>query len=202
LEALKLSDPNRFTVLSFAENRGKAEAVRQGILTALTKNPHYVGFWDADLATPLDAIPSFIEVAETFPNFHIIFGSRVKLLGRQIDRQPLRHYLGRVFATMVSLALGIGIYDSQCGAKLFRTLPEIMDLFHMPFGSRWIFDVEIIARMIQARRRKGLLPAENHIYELPLMVWQDVRGSKVKGCDFVRAAFELAQIYKSYLLTA
>ena len=114
-------------------------------------------------------------------------GSRVKLLGRKIDRRRSRHYLGRIFATAVSTVLGLDVYDTQCGAKLFRVTPFIRALFEHPFLSRWIFDVEIIARLIQAKRGKNLPQADRVIYEFPLMEWRDVQGSKLGYGDFVRA---------------
>ena len=199
LESLKNSEASRFAILDLAENMGKAEAVRQGLLAAIKSQPDYVGFWDADLATPLEAIPSFLDLAESRPDIEIVIGSRVKLLGRRIDRRCTRHYLGRVFATAVSLTLGLDVYDSQCGAKLFRVSPSINALFLEPFYSRWIFDVEIIARLIQARRGKELPQAERVVYELPLMDWRDIPGSKLRYSDFARATWELTQIYNHYL---
>ena len=53
LQSLQAADPNKFSVLSLPQNQGKAEAVRRGVLTAIESQPDYVGFWDADLATPL-----------------------------------------------------------------------------------------------------------------------------------------------------
>jgi dolichyl-phosphate beta-glucosyltransferase len=198
LESLKASDPTRFSVLNLQPNRGKAEAVRQGILAAADSHPNYVGFWDADLATPLDTIPQFMDLAENRPELQIVIGSRVKLLGRKIERRRIRHYIGRVFATVVSTILGLEVYDTQCGAKLFRTSPEMYCLFEQPFSSRWIFDVEILARLIQARRGKQLPPPEQVIYEFPLLEWRDVPGSKLSYGDFLCAAWELARIYKLY----
>ena len=198
LESLKRSAPTKFAVLNLQQNRGKAEAVRQGFSLAIDSHPDYVGFWDADLATPLDAIPEFLAVAESRPDLEIIIGSRVKLLGRRIERRRSRHYLGRVFATAVSTAVGLDVYDTQCGAKLFRASSAINALFQQPFHSRWIFDVEIIARLIQARRGKELPQAEQVIYEYPLLEWKDIPGSKLTYRDFLRAAWELFRIHGYY----
>jgi dolichyl-phosphate beta-glucosyltransferase len=198
LESLKTSDQSKFTVLNFQQNQGKAEAVRQGLLAAIDSHPDYVGFWDADLATPLAAIPEFLDVAESRPELEMIIGSRVKLLGRKIERRPTRHYLGRIFATVVSMVLGLEVYDTQCGAKLFRASPSTNALLQEPFYSRWIFDVEIIARLIQVRRSKNLPQAAQVIYEFPLKEWRDVPGSKLAYSDFVRAAWELSRIHHHY----
>lgn len=198
VESLRSADPARFAVLDLQPNRGKAEAVRQGLLAAIKSQPNYVGFWDADLATPLKAISEFLDLAESRPELEIIMGARVKLLGRKIERRAARHYIGRVFATAVSLILGLPVYDTQCGAKLFRVSPSIDALFQDPFLSRWIFDVEILARLVQDRRGKQLPPIESVVYEFPLLEWRDVPGSKLTYGDFFCAAFELARIYGRY----
>jgi dolichyl-phosphate beta-glucosyltransferase len=202
LEDLRSSDPSKFAVLQLQQNSGKAEAVRQGILAAADLQPDYTGFWDADLATPLGTIPQFIDLGEGRQELQIIMGSRVKLLGRRIDRRPARHYIGRVFATLVSMILGLEVYDTQCGAKLFRASASTYDLFREPFSSRWIFDVEILARLIQARCGKSIPQPKDIIYEVPLAEWRDIPGSKLSCGDFVRAAWELARIYERYLSAA
>ncbi len=197
LKTLQESDPETFDIHTLAKNAGKAEAVRQGLLKSLASGPDYVGFWDADLATPLDAISEFCDLLDSRPNIEMVFGARVQLLGRAIRRNMLRHYLGRLFATVASFLLGVSVYDTQCGAKLFRVTPRLNALFREPFITRWIFDVEIIARLIQADAAHS--PAQDVIYETPLSEWRDVKGSKITPGDFFRAAFEMIAIYRRYL---
>ncbi|MBN1653986.1 MAG: glycosyltransferase [Deltaproteobacteria bacterium] len=199
LRALQEKDPFRFLLVDQQPNQGKAAAVRSGMLEAFREKPHYAGYWDADLATPLDEIPRFVELLEERAECEVVFGSRVKLLGRSIRRNPVRHYLGRVFATVVSASLKLPIYDTQCGAKMFRVSPEIERLFGEPFCAGWIFDVEIIARLIQARRGTDLAQPDRAIYEYPLNQWHDIVGSKVRASDFLRAIFEIGLIYRRYL---
>lgn len=185
--------PTRVQVLDLQPNRGKSEAVRQGVLAALAqRDTGYVGFWDADWATPLAALDQFIFQLERDPSVQFVMGSRVRLLGRRIHRKPLRHYVGRIAATMASLVLGLAVYDTQCGAKLLRVNAGTERLFSGAFGSRWVFDVELIARYLIAN------PSGEGIYELPLDEWRDVGDSKVRGVDVVRAFWDLLHIYRSY----
>lgn len=195
LQSMASADPSRFSVLNLDRNGGKAEAVRQGMMAAFARNPDLVGFWDADLATPLDQIGEFLKVFEARPEIEMVFAARVRLLGRSISRDPRRHYVGRVGATLISSSLGLAVYDTQCGAKVFRVSDSMRDVFSTPFLSRWIFDVEIIARFAQQRTRDV---AAGAIYELPIMVWHDVKGSKVKSTDFLRALKDLWKIHRAY----
>lgn len=195
LEALAASDPNRFRVLRLEKNSGKAEAVRRGMLEELSRSSSYVGFWDADLATPLSELPRFIEILDRRSDIDLVIGARVRLLGREISRRAGRHYFGRAGATLISSSLGLAVYDTQCGAKLFRSNDVMREIFAQPFLSRWIFDVEIIARLVQ---RIGRDAAARRIYELPLMVWHDVQGSKIKSRDYVRGLRDLWKIHRAY----
>ena len=193
LQTLAQKHPSRVRALDIQPNQGKAEAVRRGMLLAMEGGEfEFAGFWDADLATPLTAIPVFIDVLQRLARVDVVFGTRVALLGRQIERKPSRHYLGRVFATAASIVLSLPVYDTQCGAKLFRVSELNRGLFETRFLSRWIFDIELVARY--CRERAGQVG----IYELPLDQWRDVGESKVRPIDFVRAAGEMLIIYRTY----
>ncbi len=197
LEELRECDPRLVEVLSLERNCGKAEAVRRGVLQACGGGAKYVGYWDADLATPLEVIADFRAKLAGSPQLRAILGSRVPMLGRNIQRRTGRHLLGRGFATTVSWTLGLPVYDTQCGAKLFRADPATQRLFAEPFRTNWIFDVELLARMLTGPgRRREVAEA---LYEMPLDTWQDVPGSKVRPRDFWKACGELLVIYNTYL---
>lgn len=199
LERLSSGAPHSFEVLDLPRNRGKAFAVREGMLRAFASNATFAGYWDADLATPLREIPRFIEALETSPERQICMGARVQLLGRVIERRATRHYMGRVFATAASLTLQLPVYDTQCGAKLFRVTPVTRALFAAPFITSWCFDVELIARLVRDGRSAAGPTAAELIYELPLEEWRDVAGSKVRPADFMRAFVEIIRIRRSYM---
>jgi dolichyl-phosphate beta-glucosyltransferase len=199
LEQLAYSHPTQFSVLNLVENSGKAEAVRRGMIEAMADEPEFVGYWDADLATPLEAIPEFVAVLRRCPKISLVMGVRLPLLGHDIRRRPLRRWLGRMFSRVTALVVGLRTQDTQCGAKLFRATPEVQTMFSQPFGSRWIFDVELLARLICLRRETIEFPAAASIFELPLDAWEDVKGSKLKRGDFVKAIAELASIWWRYL---
>ena len=43
-------------------NKGKAESVRLGVIESYKMNPDYVGFLDADLATPIEEIDNLLKI--------------------------------------------------------------------------------------------------------------------------------------------
>src|SRR5262245_41441128 len=198
LRELERALPGRVGVLELARNSGKAEAVRQGMQAALKAGAGAAGYWDADLATPLDEIPRFQAVLGGRPQVDLVMGARVQLLGRTVRRSAVRHYLGRVFATAVSQVLRLPVYDTQCGAKLLRNRPELRALFDEPFCVNWTFDVELIARLVRARRAADPLAAATALYELPLDRWEDVAGSKARPGDFAVGFVELVRIWRRY----
>ncbi len=189
----KLTHQN-VAIINLPENVGKANAVRAGMLSFAKdekfKQVQWMGFLDADLATPIEEIKEFHRYRETF---HIeaksIWGSRIYKLGSHIERKARRHYVGRIFATAAHLICGIETYDSQCGAKIFH-VSLVEKAFKEPFLSRWLFDIEIYLRLKNEK-----------IVEYPLKYWKDVDGSKVSlfGMLFktIPELWRIRQKYKS-----
>jgi glycosyltransferase involved in cell wall biosynthesis len=178
--------------LRLGKNLGKAEAVRAGMLAAARASAaDWIGFWDADLATPLSEVPEFLRFAQAQPErVDAVFGSRIARLGARIDRSALRHLSGRALATVAALALDLKSYDSQCGAKLFRR-EVVPRAFAEPFVSRWLFDMEILLRLSAA-----------NVVEYPVRQWTDVKGSKLRlSTELWRTARDIWRIRRRYRAT-
>ena len=199
LNAINAEFSTQTKVLDLTKNGGKAEAVRQGMKNALTdeRNFKWFGYFDADLATPLPASLDLYEVAVQ-KNYELVLGSRVLLMGHNIQRDNFRHYFGRIFATFASILLKLPIYDTQCGAKLIQR-NTVEKVFNEPFISPWLFDVEMIARMIQVFGRDFVV---KNTTEFPLKEWIEMHDSKIKPSHWLKTPFEFLKIrakYKKYL---
>lgn len=195
LQTLCTQLPKQLYCVPLPKNQGKAEAVRQGMLYAFQFDASFIGYWDADLSTPLNEIHRLLQAFDN-DEIEMAMGARTQLLGRQIKRNPYRHYLGRVFATGASLVLRLPVYDTQCGAKLLRNTEPVRMLFEKPFATKWIFDVEILARMILQYAPNGQTHVLKTIVEVPLLTWVDVPGTNVKLKDFFVATKDLLHIAK------
>ena len=197
LQSLADTLPQQFFVFDMPVTSGKAEAVRAGMLHAYNHfDVDYLGFWDADMSTPLTELNWFTAFSGGTLQHQIIMGSRISRMGSNIDRKIMRHYLGRVFATFTSIILKLKVYDTQCGAKLL--IKEIIpELFTGSFKSKWFFDVELLARYIKLY---GHDKTYEQVLEVPLKRWIEVKGSKLKATDFLKVPFELLKIKRHYKL--
>jgi glycosyltransferase involved in cell wall biosynthesis len=192
LERLAAARPGRVSVLPLSPNGGKAEAVRRGLRAALEGPAEVVGYLDADLSTPPAEAMRLLDVLDERRAAAAI-GARVALLGTDIHRKAARHYLGRLFASLASLTLAARVYDTQCGAKVFRRSPALAAALEAPFLSRWAFDVELLGRLLVGAPGTPGLDA-NDIVEVPLRTWRDVPGSKLKPAAMAGALKDLALI--------
>ena len=181
--------PGRVHVLSLPANRGKAEAVRRGLVAALTLGAPQVGYWDADLATPLNAIGDFRRVLARLPDTQVVFGARRQLLGHRIRRTPMRRAVSFICATLARQAIRLPVGDTQCGAKLMRNGPALRAAVAQPFTAGWLFDVELFARLSLALPNRHLA-----FYEQPLMEWTEVAGSKVSAGAILRSGVNMVRL--------
>ena len=152
-----------------------------------------MGYYDADLATPPEELLRLLALLENRTDLEFVLAARVGLLGRRIERRMLRHYLGRVFASIASAILRIPVYDTQCGAKAFRVSPAVREAISSPFRSSWVFDVELIGRLLRGTRTVEPVPL-SAFEEMPLRAWRDVSGSRLRLVDMARALVDLLMV--------
>lgn len=173
--------------IHLSRNVGKAEAVRAGVRRLLQEDGEgLIGFWDADLATPLDDVERFVAVFERDPTAEMVIGSRWPHLGASVERSTLRDFMGQVMKFLIRRVLRAPVYDTQCGAKVF-TRALARDVFERRFLSPWLFDVEMFRRLGKRRILKG-------VKELPLECWRDIAGSKMTLGGAMRSLLDLVRI--------
>lgn len=191
LTSLSATAEGRCRTVALQTNHGKAEAVRRGVLELCSvPELEYIGFWDADMSTPLSELRLFLQAFREYPECRFAAGSRIRRLGATIHRKFWRHFLGRIAATLISSWLRLPVYDTQCGAKLFE--PSLAKtLFEKPFISRWLFDVELFQRCVDCVGQEN---ASAVIIEVPLTFWAERAGSKISLSTYVSASLDFVRI--------
>lgn len=193
----KFAECHPCTVIDLRSNVGKANAVRIGLQAALDSAAGGVGFMDGDGAFAVGDIELMVEefraralnpCDELTPVVDAVWSSRVALAGRDIRRRSSRHYLGRVIATMISPGIPNVPYDTQSGFKLFRPSQTLGECLDEPFRTRWFMDVELLQRWWQITGRPM------NVWEVPLMSWKDVPGSKVTMRNAAIVGTEITRI--------
>ena len=157
---------SRVTYQKLAVNSGKGAAVYTGWDS--DHSSEWLGLLDADGSIPPSEVLRLLRSLDESRVPDALFGSRCKILGHTVERSWIRHVCGRLFATVVCLATGIPVYDSQCGFKLVRrrcyeaVRPSLRE-------KRFAFDVELLVNL----RKSGA-----QIVEVPID-WSDIPGTKV-----------------------
>ena len=152
-----------FRLVSYPANKGKAYAVREGVLASAGE---FILFTDADLSTPIQEIDQFLHILER-GEADVVIGSR-NLPTSQVQRPRQREVMSKAFNLLVRALLLPGIMDTQCGFKCFRRATALAVFENVP-TSGLAFDVEILC----IARRLGY-----RIAEMPVR-WDYSSGSKV-----------------------
>lgn len=152
-------------IVSYKPNVGKGYAVRQGVFAA---DGEFIAFSDADLSAPIEELAKLFNAVRK--GYDIAIGSRA-VKGASIPiHQPFYRELGGKGLNLIIQALAVpGIYDTQCGFKLFRG-DVAREIFSRCFVNKWGFDVEVL----YLARRLGYSIAEIGVK------WSHAEGSKIK----------------------
>jgi dolichyl-phosphate beta-glucosyltransferase len=177
-------------VINNKVNVGKAEGIRLAMLEVVKiEEIDFIGFFDCDFATPFSEYLRLNQLIKE-KSLQLIFGSRIKLYGKHIERNGIRHYLSRIFITVSNTLFSLEIYDTQCGCKIFQR-DIIQTCFSHKFLSKWLFDIEIFIRLLHNNKSASIM--EEGLYE-----WKEIGGSKIKMTDFLKFPFQLINLFYRY----
>jgi len=175
-----LAIPN-LKLLPHAPNRGKGYSVKQGALAAAGD---YVLFTDADLSAPIEEMLKLLAAALD-DNLDVVVGSRA--LNRSfigVHQPKMRELGGMLFNVVVRWMLGLKIYDTQCGFKLFKRSSTVA-VFQKQTIDGFGFDPELLF----LASRQGLRIRETAVR------WNHAEGSKVRlARDAVRMFADVVRI--------
>jgi len=156
----------RVRVEALPHNRGKGRALAVGVAAAQGEE---VLVTDADLSTPIEELEKLQAALDAGAGVAIasraIRGSRVEL------SQPIyRVLMGKIFNLIVQVVLLPGLWDTQCGFKLFRAQVG-KDAFAALSTDGFGYDPEVLYRA----KKKGV-----KIAEVPV-VWRNSAPTKVSA---------------------
>jgi dolichyl-phosphate beta-glucosyltransferase len=140
-------------VVALPANRGKGRALASGVAVSTGR---FVLISDADLSTPIEELPKL--EAALADGAEVAIASRAKKGARiEISQPPHRVLMGKIFNLIVQALLLPGIWDTQCGFKLFKG-----DLGRHLFGQLktdgFGYDVEVLYRARRARHPIAEVP--------------------------------------------
>ena len=171
------------SLIEYKNNHGKAECIRRSIKSILSKDNsiNVIGYIDCDGAITIEDMNSLITEIQLHwedqnnlnSSYDSIIASRASLAGRNIERNLSRHYIARIISTFLCRGWNGAPYDTQCGFKLFRVQDALNYAVAFPFKTRWFIDIELFSRISLYKLRLA------SIWEVPLMRWRDIQGSKL-----------------------
>jgi glycosyltransferase involved in cell wall biosynthesis len=168
-------------IISGCSRRGKGSAVTRGVLSSVAR---WIGFCDADLATPASALDDAVSyLKEGWP---VVVGSR-RCKGAVLHvEQPLLRQAGAKAFHFATRELAGGVLDTQCGFKFFQRTAAHQIFAHTAI-SGFAFDVEVLAHA-----RALNLPVK----EFPVE-WTDRPGSTFRPMrDGLEVALDLWALRK------
>lgn len=186
---LQIQQSSTAKIIFSKKNHGKAEAIRKGLIAAIDDQHKIVGYLDADLSTELNEFLRLKNVLDE-KQLDIVLGSRIKKIDTVIERSFFRHIIGRVIATIIDQKFKLGVYDTQCGAKIFRSA-IVRETLVKSFYTKWFFDVELLLRI---KKQNNIFAAK----EIPLSKWQNVQNSKLSILSFPSVLKDLFMLFYKY----
>ena len=94
---------------------------------------------------------------------------------------------------MLSMIYDLKVYDTQCGAKFFKS-DVGAKIFNEQFESNWLFDLELLLRA----RNLSSSSSQSVILEEPIRMWNHKNDSSISFKDYFKIIKEIVRIYVKY----
>lgn len=144
----KLASTTGVCLIQHERNLGKGAALQSGLAAAIEFGMDWAITIDADLQHPPESISDFLRKASS-TNFDLIIGRR----NFSSEVMPLdRRFSNTASSALLSLLLGIRLYDAQCGFRMIRLSSLKGMQFHSP---GYEFEAELLIKLIKRRARIG-----------------------------------------------
>ena len=147
VDSKREGSPCLLPLLELPKNLGKGGAVYAG-WEAAPSEAEVLAFVDADGSCSAKEVLRLSQIVRRVPE-RAVFASRLKILGRKVERKLLRHLMGRVYATFTSIFLDVPVYDSQCGLK-FVPAKAFQEVAGDLKSSGFSFDAELMITLLDA----------------------------------------------------
>lgn len=142
-EAMEMAEeqPERVQVVALGENHGKGFAIRAGFLHS---RGDAVGFIDADLEYPVQALPIMANIIFNAPSVCAIASRVID------DRRRLERWTSQMAHRVAAAVLQLPIRDTQAGIKMFPG--SFARTVLTECGQEgWLYDIEALLRAVERR---------------------------------------------------
>jgi glycosyltransferase involved in cell wall biosynthesis len=174
-----------FEIIRLDKNRGKANAIRVGLNHALIKGYEFIGLYDADGAIHPQDMGNAFQIIGGSTDINVVSGARILLAGNNVSRLNHRRWMGRIIATLVSLIMGLQIYDPQSPCKVYRaSCLAVISKFNIK--TKWFVDAEILKFLSREQDKSS-----RWLVEFPVTNWKDVAGSNISCKSSLRVLQDL-----------
>jgi glycosyltransferase involved in cell wall biosynthesis len=161
--------PKIFKVIEVKEAIGKGGAIRKGFAES---RGEYIGFVDADLATPVNDVSRLLNYLQT-KKVDGVIASRLLAGSKVHERGIIRKWVSKIFSFLVRFIFDFEFRDTQCGAKFFtqRAVQLILPLLS---AHDMTIDVDILLACKTTKMQVTEMPSE----------WYDRSSSALLGSPF------------------
>jgi len=139
----ELAQQNAVSCVRLASNQGKGAAVMAGLREALRLGFSHALQMDADGQHDLQAVPRFIEAAQSAPE-------QLVCAYPEYDASVPK---GRLYARYLTHfwvwvhTLSLSIRDSMCGFRVYPLVPAVQLFDQVKLGTRMDFDIQVLVHL-------------------------------------------------------